>query len=80
MMTEGNLTMNSTEMHGLLWTYGIFMPITCIFGIFGNILTLYVMWANSKKFKGYIYLYMKGLAIIDILQIMHTIQVSSKKY
>ena len=66
---------NKTNMHDLVWTYGIFMPITCIFGIFGNLLTLYVMLANGKKFNGYIFLYMKGLAIIDILQIIHTIQV-----
>ena len=62
-------------MHDLVWTYGIFMPITCTFGIFGNLLTLHVMLANGKKFNGYIFLYMKGLAIIDILQIIHTIQV-----
>ena len=62
-------------MHDLVWTYGIFMPITCTFGIFGNLLTLYVMLANGKKFNGSIFLYMKGLAIIDILQIIHTIQV-----
>ena len=48
------------------------MPITCTFGIFGNLLTLYVMLANGKKFNGYIFLYMKGLAIIDILQIIQT--------
>ena len=76
-MEGGNLTtLDNLDMHGLIWTYGIFMPITCLLGIFGNILTLYVMLANSKKFNGYIYLYMKGLAIIDILQIIHTIQVS----
>ena len=72
-LTACNVTTSS--MHGLIWTYGIFMPITCILGIFGNFLTLYVMLTSDKKFNGFIYLYMKGLAIIDIFQIFHTIQV-----
>ena len=57
------------------WTYEVFIPISCFFGIFGNLLLLYVLSSDAKKFCGFIYVYMKGLALIDIVIALFNIQV-----
>ena len=65
----------TTGLHGLKWAYGIIIPISCLFGILGNLLTICVLLSNKKKFTSFIFAYMKGLAIVDIFQISFTFQV-----
>ena len=68
---------NSTDTSGLFVTYSIVIPSFCIAGIFGNLLSLYILSANTK-FKGFMYTYMKGLAITDTLYLIFDLQVLSK--
>jgi predicted membrane channel-forming protein YqfA (hemolysin III family) len=70
------LTNLTTGLHGLKWTYNIIIPTTTVFGILGNLLTLFVLLTNDKKkFGAFMFVYMKGLAIIDIIQLIFTQQV-----
>lgn len=73
--TDLTLTYNTTGLPGLIWNYGIFIPTLSVFGILGNLLTLFVLWSKDKKFAGFIYYYIRGLAIVDLFQICFTLQV-----
>ena len=69
-----------TGLHGLKWTYGIFMPIISTLGIVGNCLTLYVLLSSNKKFTtGFIFSYIKSLAVVDTIQLLFSLQVSQKE-
>ncbi len=70
-----NIT-SETGLHGLFWSYNVIIPTISIVGIAGNILSLVVLnFFNNKKFKGFLFAYMRLLAVVDTLHLLFTIQV-----
>lgn len=60
--------------HSEIVTYLVLVPFICIFGIVGNILTLAVLiWG---KFSGGAFVYLKGLAVFDILSLVFILPIS----
>ena len=69
---------NDTEIVDLdaqKWTYGLVIPLTSSFGIVGNALILGILFTADKRFTGFIYAYIKGLAFVDLIQLIFTLQV-----
>ena len=65
---------NTTDTSGLFITYNIVSPCLSAAGIFGNVLSLYVL-SSVTKFKGFMFTYMKALAITDTFYLVSVLQV-----
>ena len=74
-LSLGEFHENATSIDELFVTYGLVIPVLSTAGIFGNLLSLYILSSN-KHFKGFMYTYMKGLAITDTLYLVAVLQVS----
>ncbi|KAK7480111.1 hypothetical protein BaRGS_00028671 [Batillaria attramentaria] len=60
--------------HSEIITYLVLVPIICIFGIVGNIFTLIVLVRGN--FIGAAYVYLKGLAVFDMLGLVFILPIS----
>ena len=65
---------NNTDTSSLYMTYHVIIPCFSAAGIFGNLLSLYILSSN-KNFRGFMFTYMKGLAITDTLYLISVLQV-----
>lgn len=55
--------------------YEILLPLISTIGIIGNLAVFAVLRRNDKKFSGFMYSYMRGLAITDTIYLLFCIQV-----
>jgi hypothetical protein len=70
---------NETDTSSLYLTHNVIIPCISVAGIFGNLLSLYILSSN-KKFRGFMFTYMKGLAITDTLYLISVLQVRQLIY
>ena len=69
--------LNGSSESGIRITYAYVIPLLSSAGIFGNMLSLFILNSN-KNFRGFMYTYMKGLAITDTLYLISVLQVISR--
>ena len=67
--------LNISSESGIRITYAYVIPVLSSAGIFGNMLSLVILNSN-KNFRGFMYTYMKGLAVTDTLYLISVLQVT----